>query len=145
MKATETERIRMANVASQGQRVQPEPATDARASSFTERRVAAWVGTALRVEGKIISAGDLTIDGNVEGSIELGNHSLTIGSSASVVADLVAKSVTISGTVKGNVMGNAKVDLKSTARVEGDITAPKFAMEDGAVLVGKVDTGAKAT
>ena len=58
-----------------------------------------------------------------------------------VVADLVAKAVIISGTVKGNVMGNASVELKSTAKVEGDITAPKFVMEDGASLSGKVDTG----
>jgi cytoskeletal protein CcmA (bactofilin family) len=110
-----------------------------------ERRRAAWIGGSVLVKGDVVSTEDLVIDGQVHGTIELGNHSLTIGSSASVVADLVAKSVTISGTVKGNVMGNAKVDLKSTARVEGDITAPKFAMEDGAVLVGKVDTGAKAT
>jgi cytoskeletal protein CcmA (bactofilin family) len=83
------------------------------------------------------------IDGQVQGTIELGDHSLTIGPGASIVADLVAKVVTISGKVKGNVMGSAKVELKATARVEGDITAPKFAMEDGAALSGKVDTGPK--
>ena len=60
-----------------------------------------------------------------------------------MIADLVAKSVTISGTVKGNVMGNGKVELKSTAKVEGDVTAPKFLMEDGASLSGKVDTGTR--
>jgi len=41
------------------------------------------------------------------------------------------------------VIGNSKVELKSTAKVEGDVTAPKFLMEDGATLVGKVDTGTK--
>jgi cytoskeletal protein CcmA (bactofilin family) len=55
----------------------------------------------------------------------------------------VARTIEISGNVKGNVMGNAKVQLKSTAKVEGDISAPKFVMEDGAALSGKVDTGAK--
>ena len=54
-----------------------------------------------------------------------------------------AKSVVISGTVKGNVIGNASVELKSTAKVEGDITAPKFVLEEGASLSGKVDTGTK--
>ena len=108
-----------------------------------ERRKAAWIGGSILVKGDVVSTEDLVIDGKVEGTIELGNHSLTIGQGASVVADLVAKMVTISGQVKGNVMGNAKVELKSTATVEGDVTAPSFVMEDGATLVGKVDTGAK--
>ena len=108
-----------------------------------ERRKAAWIGGSILVRGDVVCAEDLVIDGKVEGTIELGDHSLTIGQSAAVVADLVAKSVTISGSVKGNVMGNGKVELKSTAKVEGDVTAPKFSMEDGASLSGKVDTGAK--
>ena len=108
-----------------------------------ERRRAAWIGGSILVKGAIVCAEDLVIDGKVEGTIELGDHSLTIGQSASVVADLVAKSITISGSVKGNVMGNGKVELKSTAKVEGDVTAPKFSMEDGASLVGKVDTGSR--
>jgi cytoskeletal protein CcmA (bactofilin family) len=108
-----------------------------------ERRKAAWIGGSIIVKGDVVSSEDLVIDGRVEGTIELGDYSLTIGPHASVVADLVAGSVTISGQVKGSVMANATVDLKSTARVEGDITAPTFAMEDGATLVGKVDTSSK--
>jgi cytoskeletal protein CcmA (bactofilin family) len=108
-----------------------------------ERRKAAWIGGSVLVKGSVVSTEDLVIDGQVEGTIENGNHTLVIGSAAIVIADLVAKSVTIAGTVKGSVMGNAKVELKSTAKVEGDITAPKFVMEEGALLVGKVDTGAR--
>lgn len=110
-----------------------------------ERRKAAWIGGSIFVKGDVVSTEDLVIDGKVEGTIELGNHSLTIGQAAAVTADLVAKTIEISGTVKGNVMGNAKVQLKSIAKVEGDISAPKFVMEDGAALSGKVDTGNKKT
>lgn len=106
-----------------------------------ERRKACWISGAITVTGNVTSAGDLVIDGKVEGNIEIGNHNLTIGESASVVADLIAKDVTIAGTVKGNVLGSGKVELKKSSTVEGDITAPRFAMEEGAVLVGKVDTG----
>ena len=74
-------------------------------SPNSERRVAAWVGKALRIEGRIISSEDLTIDGSVEGSIELGNHSLTIGQGATVKADLTARSITISGSVTGRAEG----------------------------------------
>jgi cytoskeletal protein CcmA (bactofilin family) len=108
-----------------------------------ERRKAAWIGGSILVKGDVVSTEDLVIDGQVQGTIELGDHSLVLGPGASVVADLVAKSVTISGQLKGNVMGASKVELKSTAKVEGDITAPTFLMEDGAALSGKVDTGSK--
>ena len=108
--------------------------------SIEERRLAAWIGTAILVRGDVVSSGDLVIDGKVEGTIELGDHTLTIGSTASVIADLVARAVTISGTVKGNVTGHASVVLRASAVVEGDITAPRFTMEEGAVLRGRVDT-----
>ena len=108
-----------------------------------ERRKAAWISGAIVVRGDVVSTEDLVIDGQIHGSIGIGDHSLTIGSDAKVVADLAAKNITISGTVKGNVMGNARVELKSTATVEGDISATKFVMEEGATLIGKVDTGAK--
>jgi cytoskeletal protein CcmA (bactofilin family) len=94
-----------------------------------ERRKAAWIGGSILVKGDVVSSEDLIIDGKVEGTIELGDHDLTIGAGASVTADLAAKNVVISGDVKGNVMGAAKVELKSTAKVQGDISAPKFVMD----------------
>src|SRR3954466_5121762 len=78
-----------------------------------ERRKAAWIGGSVLVKGDVVSHEDLVIDGQVQGTIELGDHSLVIGSGASVVADLVAKSVTISGKVTGNVIGVTRVELKS--------------------------------
>lgn len=108
-----------------------------------ERRRAAWIGGSIIVKGDVVSTEDLMIDGQVQGTIELGDHSLTIGSGASVIADLTAKTVTISGQLKGNVISSGTVELKSTARVVGDISAPKILMEDGATLIGKVDTGTK--
>ena len=107
----------------------------------TERHMVAWIGKAVRVEGRVIGGEDLTIDGDVEGSIELGGHSLTIGQEANIKADLLAKTVLISGTVKGNVKGVDKVDLSATASVDGDITAPRFSMADGATVMGKIQAG----
>ena len=106
-----------------------------------ERRRASWISGTILVKGDVVSTGDLVIDGQVQGTIELGDHSLTIGPSAAVVADLAAKVVTVSGSVVGNVMGAARVELKSTAKVEGDVSAPTFVMEEGATLKGRVDTG----
>jgi cytoskeletal protein CcmA (bactofilin family) len=106
-----------------------------------ERRKANWIGGSILVKGDVVSTGDLVIDGQVQGTIELGNHSLTIGDRAAVTADLKANAITISGHVTGNVIGAAKVELKSTGKVDGNITAPRFVMEDGAALSGRVDTG----
>jgi cytoskeletal protein CcmA (bactofilin family) len=108
-----------------------------------ERRRANWIGESVTVRGDVVSSADLIIDGQVQGTIELGDHELTIGESASVIADLSAKAVIISGKVKGNVLGMHRVELRKTSSVEGDVTAPKFMMEDGAALSGKIDTGDK--
>lgn len=105
----------------------------------TERRMAAWVGKALLIQGKVTSTENLTIDGRVEGTIELGDHSLTIGPGASVEADLVAQTIVVSGAVVGNVLATVKVDLQATASVKGDISSPLIVMADGALVVGKVD------
>ncbi len=104
-----------------------------------ERRIAAWIGKALSIEGRITSRENLTIDGQVEGTIELGEHSLTIGVGAAVTADLTAKSITISGAVTGNIVATDRVDLQATGSVDGDIAAPRLFMADGAVIRGKVE------
>ena len=108
-----------------------------------ERRMAAWIGKSLLVQGKVISTEDLTIDGRVEGTIELGNHSLTIGVGAAIQADLVAQTIIISGAVTGNVKASVKVDLRATGSVDGDITSPLLLMADGAVIMGKVEARGK--
>jgi cytoskeletal protein CcmA (bactofilin family) len=110
-----------------------------------ERRMSAWIGTALVVQGRVISTQDLTIDGKVEGQIELGNHGLTIGSGAEIKADLVAQTITISGAVTGNVTASSVVDLRASGSVDGDITTPRLIMAEGATIKGKVDAIGKRT
>jgi len=108
-------------------------------SPTDERRVAAWIGKSLKIEGRIVSQENLTIDGEVDGTIEVGDHNLMIGVGASVKADLVAKTVTVNGAVTGNVRAAEKVILHPSASVDGDITTPRLMMADGAVVKGKVD------
>ncbi len=118
-----------------------EPGLATPRAPLDERRLGGWIGRSIRVEGKVISTEDLTIDGDVEGSIELGDHSLTIGSSATIKADLVAKNITISGAVTGNVRAREQLDVRPTGSVVGDIAAPRLVMADGAVIAGHVDVG----
>lgn len=106
-----------------------------------ERRVTAWIGQGVVVEGKITSTQDLRIDGKVEGTIEVGNHSLILGANATVKANLVAKSILISGTVTGNITATERLDVQATASVQGDIRSPRLVVADGATLNGKIDAG----
>ena len=118
-----------------------EPGLATPRAPLNERRLAGWIGRSIRVEGKVISTEDLTIDGQVKGSIKLGDHSLTIGPSATITADLVAKNVTINGKVTGNVRAREQVDLRPTGSVVGDIVAPRLVMAEGAVITGHVYAG----
>src|SRR5437762_13399359 len=112
---------------------------------FDGRRVAAWIGKAITMKGDVVCSRDLTIDGVVEGTIEVGQHSLMIGVGASIKANLVGRVVTIGGAIRGNVTATEKVDLKATGSVQGDINTPRFAMAEGAVVRGRVQTGTKAS
>jgi cytoskeletal protein CcmA (bactofilin family) len=112
-------------------------------ASLDERRMRAWIGKALVVQGKIISTEDLTINGRVEGTIELGEHSLTIGPDAAISADLIAQRIIISGAVTGNILASAIVDLRASGSVDGDITTPRLVMADGATIRGRVDANAR--
>lgn len=103
-----------------------------------ERRTA-WVGQSVVIEGRIISSQDLRIDGRVDGTIEVGDHQLTVGAGAEVKADLLARSISISGAVIGNVTAKERLDLKATGSVEGDISAPSLVMVDGAIVKGRID------
>jgi cytoskeletal protein CcmA (bactofilin family) len=99
----------------------------------------AWVGKSLKIKGDIISDEDLTIDGDVEGTIAVGDHTLTVGPGATVKADLTARTITVSGTVLGTVRAHELLVLGATASVIGEIAAARLRMADGAVVEGPVD------
>jgi cytoskeletal protein CcmA (bactofilin family) len=108
-------------------------------SEVDEKRTTAWIGQAVVIEGRITSSQDLRIDGRVDGAIEVGDHLLTVGAGAMVKANLVARSILISGSVIGNVTATERLDVKETGSIEGDVTAPRLVMVDGAMVKGKVD------
>jgi cytoskeletal protein CcmA (bactofilin family) len=105
-----------------------------------ERRVMAWVGKSVKFHGTLTSLEDMTIDGHVEGTIDIQEHSLTIGPDADISADIAATTVTIHGAVTGNVRAKAKIEILATGRVEGNLFTPRLVMADGAIVRGRVDT-----
>src|SRR5215470_17824925 len=120
-------------------------AASAADASLLERRMTAWVGKSLKVQGHIVSEEDLTIDGDVEGTIVVGDHTLTVGSGATVKADLTARTITISGTVIGKVRALELLVLGETGSIIGAIVAARLRMADGAVVKGPVDAAGGRT
>lgn len=107
------------------------------------RRVAEEVvmdlGKSVVIKGELSGSEDLTLYGQMEGSVRLPDHTLTIGPHAAIKAEVSAKAVVIMGAVTGNVTAGEKVELRATGSVTGDITSPRLAIAEGGFLRGKVE------
>jgi cytoskeletal protein CcmA (bactofilin family) len=97
------------------------------------------IGKSVIIKGELTGSEDLTIEGHVEGKIELRQNVLTIGPNGKIKAQVFAKSVIILGEVTGNVTASEKVDLRDNGSVDGDIAAPRVAIAEGAHFRGSID------
>lgn len=97
------------------------------------------VGKSVVIKGELNGSEDLTIEGHVEGKIELKDHVLTIGPNGKIKAQVFAKSVIVLGEVNGNVTASEKVDIRDGGSVDGDIISPRVAIAEGAHFRGSVD------
>ena len=97
------------------------------------------IGKSVIIKGELSGSEDLTIEGQVEGKIELNNNVLTIGTNAKIKAQVFAKTVMVLGEVTGNITASEKVDIRDNGSVDGDITSPKVAIAEGAHFRGAID------
>ena len=97
------------------------------------------IGKSVVIKGELSGSEDLTIEGQVDGKIELRQNVLTIGPNGKIKAQVFAKSVVILGEVTGNVTASEKVDIRDNGSVDGDITAPRVAIAEGAHFRGSID------
>ena len=101
------------------------------------------IGKAISIRGDLTGNEDMVIEGQVEGKVDLPNNQLTIGADGKVKAEIHAKGIVIIGHVIGNVIGLERVEIQATGRVEGDVTAPKLIVAEGAQLNGAIQMGQK--
>ena len=113
--------------------------------AMEERRLVAWVGKSVVFTGNLTSLEDMTIDGRVEGTIEVRDHDLTIGPDANIQANISARVVTVLGLVTGTITAAIKVDIHESGTVNGDIVSPRLVIADGAHFHGRADTGRQRT
>ena len=97
------------------------------------------IGKSVVIKGELNGSEDLTIEGHVEGTIQLRDHVLTIGPNGRIKAQVFAKSVIVLGEVTGNVTASDKVDIRDGGSVDGDIISPRVAIAEGAHFRGSVD------
>jgi cytoskeletal protein CcmA (bactofilin family) len=97
------------------------------------------IGKSVIIKGELSGSEDLTIEGQVDGKIELRQNVLTIGPNGRIKAQVFAKSVVILGEVTGNVTATEKVDIRDNGSVDGDIAAPRVAIAEGAHFRGSID------
>ena len=126
-----------------------QPAASAAATSPTDsrrqiERDMVNIGKSIIIKGELNGSEDLTVEGQVEGKIELKDHVLTIGPNGKIKAQVFAKSVIVLGEVNGNVTASEKVDIRDGGSVDGDIVSPRVAIAEGAHFRGSVDMQRKA-
>jgi len=105
---------------------------------------AAILTQGIRIRGELTGKADLFIDGDVEGSVRLGDSRLTVGPSGHVKADIEAREIYIRGNVQGNLRGRERITLGNSCHVKGDLESPRIAIEDGAQFKGRVEMGPAA-
>jgi cytoskeletal protein CcmA (bactofilin family) len=99
----------------------------------------AILGKSVIVKGQIYAREDLTIDGEVEGTVELQEHRLTVGPNGKVTATVKAREVVVLGTLQGNVETRDKIHIRKDAKLVGDIKTARIEIEDGAYFKGNID------
>jgi cytoskeletal protein CcmA (bactofilin family) len=100
----------------------------------------AHIGSSVLIKGELSGREDLYLDGEVEGTIELRECSLTVGTNGRVRGNVHGKSVIVQGRIEGDISGSQRVELRNSGVVIGDITTERILIEDGAVFKGKLET-----
>jgi cytoskeletal protein CcmA (bactofilin family) len=99
----------------------------------------AIIGPSIDLTGELTGAEDLLVEGRVQGKIRLPQNSVTVGAKGRISADVQARVVEIEGEVDGHVTAEEIVLLRKSARVKGDLSAPRVVIEDGAKFKGTID------
>ena len=115
-------------------------------SADSSSKPSSVLGPTLEFVGGVLSAEeDLLIEGTVNGEVHRQSHDVTIGKCGKVKASVRARTITVWGTIEGELRGDEAVYIGSTARIIGNVDAPRVVIEDGASCSGKVNGVAQAS
>ncbi|HKL49621.1 MAG TPA: polymer-forming cytoskeletal protein [Wenzhouxiangellaceae bacterium] len=103
---------------------------------------AATIGPSISIDGQLKGEEDLVVEGRVKGTIELKNNTLTIGTQGTLDAEVFAHTIFVEGTVNGDLYASERISIRKSARISGNILAPRISLEDGARFRGSIDMDA---
>lgn len=107
--------------------------------SGMKRGGSATIGPSIRIKGDVTGDEDLVIEGRIDGTVDLKKHNVTVGPEGRVKANVFGRSVIVEGEVEGDLQGEEQIVLRRTAKVQGNIAAPRVTLEDGATFRGGID------
>jgi len=117
---------------------EPTPAR-VEATRSLERDAMVNIGKSVVIKGELSGSEDLTIEGQVDGKIELKQNVLTIGPNGRIKAQVFAKTVIVHGEVHGNITASERVDIRDNGSVDGDVSSPRVSIADGSHFRGSID------
>lgn len=111
-----------------------------RASTATSgSREQATVGSSIAIKGDLVGEEDLAVHGRIEGTVTLKQNSLLVGKDGHIKADVRARVIIVEGRVEGGLFGDEQVIIKKSGVVQGNIEAPRVALEDGCKFKGSIE------
>jgi cytoskeletal protein CcmA (bactofilin family) len=97
------------------------------------------IGKSVQIRGELTGSEDLYLDGEIEGNIDLRDHSLIIGPNGKIKAGISARDLVVHGKVEGNVTATGRVELRKSCTLIGDVNTQRIVIEDGAFFKGSID------
>ena len=114
----------------------PDRGTQEEGGMTAENGEVTIVGAGARLEGNVVSAGHLRIDGQVKGQINA-EGDVTLSPQSQVEADIRAQNVSVAGKFKGNLIVKGKAHLARGGRIDGNITSKTLVVEEGGTFHGQ--------
>ena len=102
-------------------------------------KMAARLGRTLRIKGELKGSEELVIDGEIEGTVDLGESRLTVAAQGRVQADVHAREIIVEGTLRGTAQASDRLHIAKSGNVSGDLVAARISIEDGAYFKGSID------
>jgi cytoskeletal protein CcmA (bactofilin family) len=112
------------------------PAAERKETQVAENAEVTIVGSTAKLEGNVVSAGSLRIDGTVKGQINA-DGDVTLSPQSQVDADIRAQNVSVAGRFKGNIIVKGKAHLARGGRIDGNITSKTLVVEEGGTFHGQ--------
>src|SRR5882757_109350 len=117
----------------------PTPQKETPKTSDPHRADVGHIGKSVQIKGELTGSEDLYLDGSIEGTIDLRDHSLIIGPNGKIKAAIAARDLVVHGRIEGNVTATGRVELRKSCTLIGDVSTQRIVIEDGAFFKGAID------